>query len=32
MGTGGKVQDMAETAGVELPEAQVPAALLALTT
>jgi hypothetical protein len=32
LGTDGELQDMAETAGVEKTDAQVPAALLALTT
>jgi hypothetical protein len=32
VGTEGDEQDTADTAGVELPDAQVPLALLALTT
>jgi hypothetical protein len=32
LGADGELQDMAETAGVEKTDAQVPAALLALTT
>jgi len=32
LGTDGELQDTADTAGVELPEGQVPPALLALTT